>query len=345
MLLIKVDFREKDLIALLQLKIMNDANENDTNCTNKHNIKLKVDNLKIGDVAFIEIDKNENEISNELLLFERKSLNDLASSIKDGRYAEQSFRLDGYEAVPNHNIVYLIEGDISKYRESQFHRINKNTLLSSMFSILYYKGFSVVRTMNVLETCELISSWADKLEREMGGKSSKIGNGRGSTKIPYYKSDAYSSPCTACTASSTVARSDTFVESENNSIIAEKENTQFHIELNELQIQKCNEHGSNDNNTALQHYDYCNVLKVKKEKNANVTPENIGVIMLSTIPGISSKTAIVIMNEFKTIAQLIKSFELNPHCLNNICIESGGGKSRKITSTCIENIRKYLMNM
>ena len=100
---------------------------------------------------------------------------------------------------------------------------------------------------------------------------------------------------------------------------------------------------TNDKNV-VQSYDYCNVLKVKKEKNANVTPENIGVIMLSTIPGISSKTAIAIMNEFKTIGQLIKSFELNPHCLNKVCIETNG-KSRKITSTCIENIQRYLLNM
>ena len=107
MLLIKVDFREKELIALLQLKMMNDDDVN-----SNRNIKLKVDNLKIGDTVFVEIDVNENEIGEELVVFERKSLNDLASSIKDGRYAEQSFRLDGYQAVPNHNIVYLIEGDL-----------------------------------------------------------------------------------------------------------------------------------------------------------------------------------------------------------------------------------------
>jgi crossover junction endonuclease MUS81 len=315
MLLIKVDFREKDLIALLQLKMMNDTKDND------NPIKLKVDNLKIGDVAFVEIDKNENEIGDELLLFERKSLNDLASSIKDGRYAEQSFRLDGYEAVPNHNIVYLIEGDLSRYRENQFSRINKNTLLSSMFSILYYKGFSVVRTMNVLETCDLVWSWADKLEREMGGgKKSKSG----SKKMPYYKSDIIS----------------TFNSNSESTLAENKENSQFHIEL-ELEPPQENE-GSDK--TVVQTYDYCSVLKVKKEKNANVTPENIGVIMLSTIPGISSKTAIVIMNEFKTIGALIKSFEQNPHCLNNVSIETNG-KSRKITSTCIENIRKYLLNI
>jgi crossover junction endonuclease MUS81 len=320
MLLIKADFREKDLISLLQLKLMND---NDSH--NNRSIKLKVDNLKIGDVAFIETDKNENEIGDELLIFERKSLNDLASSIKDGRYAEQSFRLDGYQAVPNHNIVYLIEGDLSKYRENHFSRINKKTLLSSMFSILYYKGFSVVRTMNVVETCDLVWSWADKLEREM--VRTKLESG--SKKIPYYKNDIISSTSSTFTSNS---NSDTTV-SEN------KENMQFHIEFNE-------KHEECDKVVAAQPYpyDYCSVLKVKKEKNANVTPENIGVIMLSTIPGISSKTAISIMNEFKTIRQLIKSFEQNAHCLNKVCIETNG-KSRKITSTCIENIRKYLLNM
>jgi len=324
MLLIKVDFREKELIELLQLK-MSEINTN---------IKLKVDNLKLGDIAFFNIDKDNNEIGTgtgvelknnengvELMLFERKSLTDLASSIKDGRYAEQSFRLDGYEAIPNHNIVYLIEGDLSKFKESKYNRVTKKTLLSSMFSILYYKGFSVVRTMNVLETCDLVWSWADKLEREMGGgKKSKSG----SKKIPYYKSDIIS----------------TFNSNSESTLAENKENPQFHIEL-ELEPPQENE-GSDK--TVVQTYDYCSVLKVKKEKNANVTPENIGVIMLSTIPGISSKTAIVIMNEFKTIGALIKSFELNPHCLNKICIETNG-KSRKITSTCIENIQKYLLNI
>ena len=51
---------------------------------------------------------------------------------------------------------------------------------------------------------------------------------------------------------------------------------------------------------------YCDVFKIKKEKNGNITPGNIGEIMLCTIPGISSKTAIVIMKEFKTINGLIK---------------------------------------
>ena len=325
MLLIKVDFREKELIALLQLKMMND----DVNSNS--NIKLKVDNLKIGDTVFVEIDVNENEIGEELVVFERKSLNDLASSIKDGRYAEQSFRLDGYQAVPNHNIVYLIEGDLSKYRENKYTRINKKTLLSSMFSILYYKGFSVVRTMNVLETCDLVSSWADKLEREMATSVKKS-----SVKMPYYVSAHAPPQLVSAIADSTISR-----ENMQQFNIELNDNDGGEVRMGQPQPQSQQSVGQPQ---PLQSYDYCSVLKVKKEKNANVTPENIGVIMLSTIPGISSKTAIVIMNEFKTIGQLIKSFELNPHCLNHVCIETNG-KPRKIASTCIENVRKYLLNM
>ena len=87
---------------------------------------------------------------------------------------------------------------------------------------------------------------------------------------------------------------------------------------------------------------YCNVFKIKKEKNGNITPGNIGEIMLCTIPGISSKTAIVIMKEFKTINGLIKSLEKDAHCLNNIYMETND-KKRKISSQCIENIRNYLL--
>jgi ERCC4-type nuclease len=302
MLLIKVDFREKELIDLLQLKMMSET-------TTINNIKLKIDNLKLGDIAFFNVDKDDNEIGDELMLFERKSLTDLASSIKDGRYAEQSFRLDGCEAIPNHNIVYLIEGDLSKFKENKYNRVTKKTLLSSMFSILYYKGFSVVRTMNVLETCDLISSWADKFEREREKTSD--------TKKQYY-----------CAA---------------NKIIVEENDTRDKEQWDKEQRDKEQEQDQESPQPQSQQYDYCKTLKIKKEKNGNVTPDNIGVIMLCTIPGISSKTAIAIMNEFKTIGQLIKSFDLNPHCLNHICIETNG-KRRKITSTCIENIRKYLIS-
>ena len=289
---ITIDYREKELINLFQLKfteIKPETEEVKKKEKGIEEIKIKVENLKLGDIIISDGD-------NELLLFERKSLNDLASSIKDGRYVEQSFRLDGYESVPNHNIVYIIEGDLSKWKENVNYngRVNKKTLLSSMCSMLYYKGFSVIRTMNITETCELILNWADKLQRE------KL------TKTPYYSGAKMEKP-------------------------AQEHEPVQEQEQEPVQVQTVRE---------SQHY--CDVFKIKKEKNGNITPGNIGEIMLCTIPGISSKTAIVIMKEFKTINCLIKSLENDGHCLNNIYMETNG-KKRKISSQCIENIKNYLL--
>ena len=301
-MLITIDYREKELIEIIQLKLTETQPETEEVKGKKKDkgieqIKLNVENLKLGDIVI----SHDDDGANELLLFERKSLNDLASSIKDGRYAEQSFRLGGYESVPNHNIVYIIEGDLSKWKENTNYngRVNKKTLLSSMCSILYYKGFSVIRTMNMKETCELVLNWADKLQREKD------------TKKPYYSFNGSSAKI-------------------------EKQESQ------ESQEQESQELEQAAQPQPVRESHYCDVFKIKKEKNGNITPGNIGEIMLCTIPGISSKTAIVIMKEFKTINSLIKSLEKNAHCLNNIYMETNG-KKRKISSQCIENIRNYLL--
>ena len=93
----------------------------DTRDINKFN-KMKIEQLHIGDVVF------EDVSGNPILIFERKTLVDLAASIKDGRYNEQSFRLDK-ETTHNHNIIYIIEGDIERYNEKRT-RISKKTLIS-----------------------------------------------------------------------------------------------------------------------------------------------------------------------------------------------------------------------
>jgi crossover junction endonuclease MUS81 len=307
-MLVTIDYREKELIDLCRLKLLDEIEPETEEGKEKkkekiiEKIKLNVENLKLGDIVISHDDDDGGNSGNEVLLFERKSLNDLASSIKDGRYAEQSFRLGGYESVPNHNIVYIIEGDLSKWKENTKYngRVNKKTLLSSMCSMLYYKGFSVIRTMNMTETCELILNWADKLQREKGAKK------------PYYSFNGSGSSGGA---------------------IMEKQESQESQELEQAQPAQP---------VLVRESHYCDVFKIKKEKNGNITPGNIGEIMLCTIPGISSKTAIVIMKEFKTINGLIKSLEKDAHCLNNIYMETNG-KKRKISSQCIENIRNYLL--
>ena len=190
-IIIKVDNRETDLIPLIETRIETyllepssppDSKKNRNGCLvplhmfddvevsnhilpreatdareNRKFHKMKIEQLHIGDVIF------EDDSGKPILIFERKTLNDLAASIKDGRYSEQSFRLDK-EPAHNHNIIYIIEGDIERYNEKRTH-ISKKTLISSMFSLLYYKGFSVLRTNGICETADTIVFFADKYDK------------------------------------------------------------------------------------------------------------------------------------------------------------------------------------
>jgi len=111
--------------------------------------------LTIGDYVFYD-----ELINKDLLIIERKSLADLEEYIKDGRYNEQSFRLNE-TSLHNHNIIYLLEGAIIKYNPKF-----KNTLYSSLFSLNYYKGFSVINVLNQTETGDILMAFASKLLRE-----------------------------------------------------------------------------------------------------------------------------------------------------------------------------------
>jgi ERCC4-type nuclease len=85
---------------------------------------------------------------------------------------------------------------------------------------------------------------------------------------------------------------------------------------------------------------YCTV--VKKVKKDNITPENIGEIILCQIPGISSVTAIAIMKQFNNFPHFIEELNKNPACLDCIVCENKG-KSRKINKSSIENIQRFLL--
>ena len=129
-----IDFREKDIIKHCQ-----EMNKN---------IEIKTDNLLLGD---IQIDK---------LLIERKTINDLAASIVDGRYKEQSFRLlkaleEGYK------VFYFIEGNMDLYTGA----ISKHTLVSTIYS-LTNKGFQVLLTKSSKDTAFFVLQFAEKMKKE-----------------------------------------------------------------------------------------------------------------------------------------------------------------------------------
>lgn len=118
-------------------------------------ISLLKEVLPLGDILI----KDDQDIP--LILIERKSINDLLASIKDGRYEEQSYRLINSAEFPNsQSILYIIEGMFTYHQD-------KKTVLSAMTSLQFFKGFSVQRTCSILETAEYIIHMTDKIHRDL----------------------------------------------------------------------------------------------------------------------------------------------------------------------------------
>lgn len=290
-MIIKIDIRETGLLHLI-LHLISEV-------PSFQNIKVKTETLPIGDV--IIHDETEDRI-----IIERKSINDLLASIKDGRYEEQSYRLNGTHHH-NHNIIYLIEGDVNskikcntnKYKTNN-EQLQKQTLYSAMFSLNYYKGFSVFRSFTLNETANIICNMTYKLSKNVN-------------KSSFYK---WNNPV------------------ENN-----------HVDYPIINQQ----HTPEDDNECIQNIpistptdkDYVSVIK--KIKKDNITPDNIGEIMLCQIPGVSSVTALAIMNKYNTLPNLIKELETNHQCMNDFTYLNTKGQSRKINKTCISNIVKFLL--
>lgn len=140
-----LDYREKDLY-------------NECIKHNDKNINIETRNLLLGDIVI----EYENK---EIFIFERKTWTDLGSSIKDGRYSEQSFRLNNH-FLHNHNIMYIVEGDFEKYINNKHSRTPMDTLLSSIVSINFFKGHSVYRTLSLHETAYFVLHYTYKLNKE-----------------------------------------------------------------------------------------------------------------------------------------------------------------------------------
>jgi crossover junction endonuclease MUS81 len=252
---ITIDCREKSLIKSCQEMISKNKKFN--------NILLRTKNLELGDIIISDMKNKEH------LIIERKTIQDLLSSIKDNRYREQSFRLTHLDH-PNHNIIYLIEGD----NINDFYA-EKDMIYSSMFSLSYFKGFSLFRTKDVKETSFVLCNAAYKINKE-------------DSKTPYYNN------------------------------ITNKTN---------------DEKSSTDDYTSV----------IKKKKNSNITPENFGEIVLIQIPSVSNTTAKVIMDEFKTLNNLVSKLKENKNCLNDLSYLTSKNQKRKLNKTCLKNIQDFLL--
>jgi len=156
-----------------------------------------------------------------------------------------------------------------------------------MFSLNYYKGFSVFRSFSLGETATILCNMAYKL-------------GKDESKRAFYQ------------------------------------NT---INFATTPVTNLEDTSSEQPETSEKDY----VSVIKKVKKENITPENIGEIMLCQIPGISAVTALTIMAKYQTLPNLIKELEENNDCLKDISSTNAKGLTRKINKTSLTNIVKFLL--
>jgi len=230
---INIDCREKELIQFCSLLNTNT------------DISLNIVQLNLGDL-----------IIHNYVIIERKTLTDLAASIKDGRYREQSFRLQK-ALEEGFKIIYMIEGNLDLYVGS----IPKETLVKTFYSLMN-KGFNVFLTKNVKETAYFILQFSEKIKN------------------------------------------------------TEKKDLGNYEDIEGV---------------------------VHKQKNTNLTRDNISIFMLSQLPGISNVTASIIMDKYKHISHLIKDLTENPDCLEKFeYVNPKNNKPKKLNKNVIKCIKELL---
>jgi len=80
---------------------------------------------------------------------------------------------------------------------------------------------------------------------------------------------------------------------------------------------------------------------ITKQKQKNITRDNISLFMLSQIPSISMKTAQILMSRYGHIDELFRKHSENPNEFQEFIYEKEG-KSKKLNKNIIQNLNHYL---
>ena len=131
--------------------------------TLKRNTAVTVKRITTGDYVFLF-----NGVI--VLIIERKSLADLAASIKDGRMENNNKLLEAREQT-NCKLVYIIEGPLNPSMSRKFGRIPYLYLQSKMDSIRFKHNISVIKTKDIEHTAARINILFRKFSKMiMGGE-------------------------------------------------------------------------------------------------------------------------------------------------------------------------------
>jgi ERCC4-type nuclease len=123
----------------------------------KDMIELRSVQINTGDylICVGESDGDTGEECTILACVERKSLNDYAASIKDGRHANKQKLID-LRAETNCAIFYIVEGAITPSESTKFNRIPYKNIESSIFNLMVRDSIHVIRTKDINGTADAL---------------------------------------------------------------------------------------------------------------------------------------------------------------------------------------------
>jgi len=258
---------------------------------------------------------------NELCIIERKSLADLLSSITDGRYKEQAYRLTHSSGLPPHHIIYCIEGVLSTLKSEQ-----KKRVYGAITSTLFFKGFSVYRTSSVHETADWLCHMMKKLATEYARPTPAV----------FRHARAPASTAAAENTTEGVPEEDRLQEPQEPALPS---NTPVIPEcVEEPVVSQEQEQESPPPPTAE---DYCHV--VKRARKDNLSKDNMGHAMLVQIPGVSGNLAKALMEGYSSWAAFYTHLQQNPGYLDTFKVTTSTGKQQRLSKTVATKLREYLL--
>lgn len=136
----KIDNRERDLIQSL------------------YNVPFNymTQNLDIGDIQIIYLDCNK--VEHNLVTIERKTYDDLSTSIKDGRYKEQKNRILN-SLSNNTRKIYILEGNKNDFK------LQNNVLDGTITNTIVRDNIHIFISKNISTTIDFISNIIKNIDK------------------------------------------------------------------------------------------------------------------------------------------------------------------------------------
>lgn len=136
---IELDIREAKLVSIL----------------GSDNVFVK--QLTLGDVNII-VDETVKAI------IERKTVADLAASLKDGRWKEQKLRLLQEKQRSGALIVYIIEGRTLNFNEEgTLYGVSNKALVTMVLNAMFRDRINIVFTQTIVDTADFIKGFAKRI--------------------------------------------------------------------------------------------------------------------------------------------------------------------------------------